>query len=264
MSDPANILIVEDEEEIREILKTFVGKMGYNPIVAHDGLMGIELAMANQIDVVISDLMMPNVSGMMLLSELRRVGYTKPFIFVTAYPSQEASVQALRLGAFDFLEKPFEGSEVRQIVREAVKASMSDRGRSEHFNEDQKTQFAASQAKQQVAKKQNNVDETKHRLEVFLKEVSDQLPICEKSLKGLLTPKIQRWEVGYLMRTMQAFRASSLALELNSISELANNLESMAMQARINPDLLNRKLVEEFQEGLDELKKNIDKLRPLK
>ena len=69
---------------------------------------------------------MPHVSGMMLLDELRRSGYKNPFIFVTAYPSQEASIQALRLGAFDFLEKPFDGAQVRSLLKEAVKVSKSD------------------------------------------------------------------------------------------------------------------------------------------
>lgn len=125
MEGTAKILIVEDEPDIRDILKIYVRSLTYEPLVAVDGRRALELLENTHIDVIVSDLMMPYVSGMMLLNELRSRNMTIPFIFITAYPSQESSIQALRLGAYDFLEKPFEGGHVRKLLVEAVKASRS-------------------------------------------------------------------------------------------------------------------------------------------
>ena len=253
--EKANILIVEDEPDIREILRIFVTSLGFNPIVAEDGRQGLEKYKTNHIDVVISDLMMPHVSGMMLLDELRRSGYKNPFIFVTAYPSQEASIQALRLGAFDFLEKPFDGAQVRSLLKEAVKVSKSD-DQFDRIVQQSMESNPSHQAREQKidATAIRTDDDLKRLVQVFYNEVIKQLPVCESALNSLLVPEVQKWEVGYIMRTMQSFRTVAFSLGLNEISDIANNMEWLAMRTRLDPTIIDQAMVDKFRDGFEKMK----------
>lgn len=117
------LLVVDDEAEIREIIEGCVAECGLTVLEAGDGEQALDVLKQNHVDVVISDLMMPRMSGLDLLSEMREQRYLQPFIFVTAYPSQDSTVQALRLGAFDFVEKPFNSGELKALLREALRVS---------------------------------------------------------------------------------------------------------------------------------------------
>ncbi len=112
----ATILLVDDESEIRDIMGILVSSLGCDFLEAGDGEEALEVLKKEHVDVIISDIMMPRMSGMTLLKILREEGNSDPFIFVTAYPSKDTTVQALRLGAFDFIEKPFDAEEIKQVV----------------------------------------------------------------------------------------------------------------------------------------------------
>jgi DNA-binding response OmpR family regulator len=254
-TDAANVLIVDDEPDIREILRIFVTSLGFNPITAADGRQGLEKVKTNHIDVVISDLMMPNVSGMMLLDELRRSGYTNPFIFVTAYPSQEASIQALRLGAFDFLEKPFDGGQVRSLLKEAVRVSKNEGQFNRIVQESMDISSANVARKRTISSSGEPLEkESKRLIQIFLNEIIKQLPVCESSVTSLMLPEVQKWEIGYIMRTMQSFRAVAFSLGLDDISDVSNNLEWLAMRTRLDSELIDEDIVAKFREGFEKLK----------
>jgi signal transduction histidine kinase len=113
------LLIVDDEEGPRQSLRV-VFKEDYNLLIANDGLRAIELAKKNKIDVAITDIRMVGMSGVELLEHLKAVDPAIEVIMLTAYETMDTLRLALRLGACDYLNKPFDISTMRKAVANAV------------------------------------------------------------------------------------------------------------------------------------------------
>jgi two-component system chemotaxis response regulator CheY len=114
------ILIVEDEKLVREIVRLHLGGLGFIIIEAENGQEAYNIAARGAIDLIISDIQMPLMSGVELLKNLRELnaGYP-PFVFTTAY-SDISSAEALALGAEAFLRKPFAKRELLDVVENAL------------------------------------------------------------------------------------------------------------------------------------------------
>jgi two-component system response regulator AtoC len=112
------ILVVDDEERIRKLLETSFGHKGYKVRTAADGDAALEIVDAG-VDLVITDLRMPGMDGMTLLSEIRARGLTVPVIIMTAYSTVDVAVDAMRNGAFDYVSKPFDLDELEMLVERA-------------------------------------------------------------------------------------------------------------------------------------------------
>lgn len=113
------LLIVDDEEGPRQSLK-IVFKDDYNIHVASDGLAAIEIARNNKIQVAVLDILMTGMSGVELLKRLKEIDPTIEAIMLTAYETIETARQALRYGACDYLNKPFDIPTMRAAVARAV------------------------------------------------------------------------------------------------------------------------------------------------
>jgi two-component system, NtrC family, response regulator AtoC len=118
----AQILVVDDELNLRRVLGAVLERAGYDVLAAGDGNEGLAVLANHHIDVVVTDLRMPGVDGMALLREAQRVDPDIPVILLTAYSTVDNAVEALKSGAFDYLTKPFEQSDVLSIVRKAVQS----------------------------------------------------------------------------------------------------------------------------------------------
>ena len=94
---------------------------GYDVLTAEDGEEGLALLRENHIDLVITDLKMPRVDGMTLLKRAIEEEPELPVVVITAHGTIDTAVEALKLGAFDFVTKPFDKDELRQIVAKALK-----------------------------------------------------------------------------------------------------------------------------------------------
>ena len=117
----ATILIIDDNETIREGLAHTVRSMGHEALVASGGAEGLALfAASSAVDFVISDLKMEGVGGVEVLSELRERAPEIPTMIITAFGTVETAVEAMKLGAFDFLTKPFPTEVVRLKVSRAL------------------------------------------------------------------------------------------------------------------------------------------------
>src|SRR6266511_4140365 len=114
------ILVVDDEEIMREILETLLTREGYDVRVASSGAEGLELARALPFDAAIVDIMMPGLDGIATLDELRRIDEDLNVIIITAYASVESAISAMKAGAFDYVTKPFKNDEVIVVVRNAM------------------------------------------------------------------------------------------------------------------------------------------------
>ena len=114
------ILVVDDEEIMREILETLLTREGYDVRLASSGAEGLELARALPFDAAIVDIMMPGLDGIATLDELKRIDEDLAVIIITAYASVESAISAMKSGAFDYITKPFKNDEVLVVVRNAM------------------------------------------------------------------------------------------------------------------------------------------------
>ncbi len=118
----ATILIVDDELSMREFLAILLENEGHTPIEAASGAEALEIVEKQDIDLVISDIRMPEMSGLDLLTRVKAIDSTIPFIMITAYASPEDAVVAMKGGAYDYITKPFKVDEIKNIVQGALKA----------------------------------------------------------------------------------------------------------------------------------------------
>jgi two-component system, NtrC family, response regulator AtoC len=121
LPEKKQVLIVDDEPNLRKMLSAQLSRDGYDVLTAEDGEQGLSLLREHHIDLVITDLRMPKVDGMTLLREALREDRELPIVMITAHGTVDTAVEALKLGAFDYLTKPFDKDEVRQIVAKALK-----------------------------------------------------------------------------------------------------------------------------------------------
>ena len=116
----ATILIVDDEQGMREFLTVLLEKQGHHVIATADGEQALELVAHQPPDLVISDVRMPKVDGIGLLTGIREKHPHLPIIMMTAYASSDSTIQAMRLGADDYITKPFRIDEIRLVVEKAL------------------------------------------------------------------------------------------------------------------------------------------------
>ena len=115
-----SILVIDDEEIMREILEALLTREGYQVRLAASGEEGLELARSIPFDAAIVDVMMPGLDGIATLHELRNMDDDLPVLMITAFASVETAIAAMKLGAFDYITKPFKNDEVLVVVRNAV------------------------------------------------------------------------------------------------------------------------------------------------
>jgi two-component system KDP operon response regulator KdpE len=122
MTNPARILVVDDEPQLTRVLRTGLKSRGYDVRAAADGLAGFEAFNDWHPDLVITDLAMPNVDGLELCRRLRAIS-TVPIIVLSAKGEEKSKVEALDLGADDYVTKPFGIDELLARVRASLRRS---------------------------------------------------------------------------------------------------------------------------------------------
>jgi DNA-binding NtrC family response regulator len=116
----ARILVVDDEESMRELLTIMLAKEGYEVRAFENPLEAVEDAGDNPPDLAIQDLKMPKMNGIELLRRLLEIDPALPVIIITAFSSWETAVEAMRIGAYDYIRKPFDNDAIKTIVRRAI------------------------------------------------------------------------------------------------------------------------------------------------
>ncbi len=117
----ATVLIVDDEENIRRVLSMALQKEGYHTITASGGHQALKLLDEARCDVMLSDMVMPDMNGLELLRRVREKHPELLVVMMTAYGTIPAAVEAMRLGAVDFLTKPLEMEVLRKVIRNALR-----------------------------------------------------------------------------------------------------------------------------------------------
>ena len=101
------ILAVDDEPNMRRLLEISLRQAGYQPLSAANGRDALDILKAEQVDLVVSDLHMPGMSGLELLKQIRSDNEAIPFIMVTAQGEIKTAIEAMKLGAADYILRPF-------------------------------------------------------------------------------------------------------------------------------------------------------------
>ena len=117
----ARILVIDDEESPRESMR-FILKDRYDVTLTEGGASGLEaLGKSGPYDVVLLDMKMPQMDGLEVLSKILQFSPTMPVVMVTAITEAKPAVQAMKMGAADYLNKPFDVDEIRLVVDRILK-----------------------------------------------------------------------------------------------------------------------------------------------
>ncbi len=122
MAKNTHILVVDDEKDTCLLLSQVLEKEGYDVDTASSGKEALSILKKKKINLVITDLKMPEMDGLTFLREARKLKSKAKFIMMTAYGEIETYLDAINLGAFDYLNKPMEISDVRIAVKKALQA----------------------------------------------------------------------------------------------------------------------------------------------
>jgi two-component system response regulator PilR (NtrC family) len=117
---PARILVVDDERSMRELLAIVLRREGYEVLLAESGRAAVDLLEREPVDLLISDIKMADLSGVDVLRAAKKIDQDILGIMITAFASTETAVEAMRLGACDYLSKPFDVDLLKMKVREKI------------------------------------------------------------------------------------------------------------------------------------------------
>ena len=155
------ILIIEDEEHLRENLDLLLTDEGYHVVTAEDGEEGIQCLVQEPFDLVITDIMMGNVSGFGVMDYIATHTLDTLVIFITGFASTDSAIAALRKGAYDYIAKPFDIDMLLIAVKRALEKLRLQHAITTHIQE----------LEQRVADRTKELEETNSRLNRSLEEL---------------------------------------------------------------------------------------------
>ena len=118
-------LVIDDEQIVLDSVRKILLDGDYDTEVTLSGRQGLEWGIQKNYDVVLTDIRMPDIGGMVVLRDLKRAKPALPVLIITGYANVRSAVQAMRLGAADYLEKPFTPDELLKAVDKAVQTAAS-------------------------------------------------------------------------------------------------------------------------------------------
>ena len=116
----SRILIVDDQEMMRDSLAATLARGGHEVVAANDGPVAITRLANTRFDLMITDLKMPKMTGIELLAEAKRLRPEMPVVVMTAFATVNTAVEAMKMGAYDYIQKPFDGEEIKLLVERTL------------------------------------------------------------------------------------------------------------------------------------------------
>jgi len=114
------VLVIDDEKGMRDFLSIMLKREGYSVVVSQSADKASEVVAKGEFDLVITDISMPGKSGIDILKQTKAASPETPVIMITAYASTESAIEALKLGAYDYIIKPFDVEEMKKVVGNAL------------------------------------------------------------------------------------------------------------------------------------------------
>ena len=190
MNSNGSIIVVDDNENIRDLLKNLLISEGYSVITADNGSTALEKLKQINFDLVISDIMMPVLSGLDLLTEVRKLDADLPVVMITGFPTIDTAVKVIKEGATDFITKPFNLDHAKLVVKRAVesgKLKKQNQALSDKMEEVDKIKAISHDLQEKVSELSAlyTVSDVLHHVfttsEVFVKSIDLALSITEAS-----------------------------------------------------------------------------------
>ena len=120
MAGTGNVLVIDDEPVLQDVLGSLLKSDGFGYLQATTAQEGLRVLAEEEVDVVLLDLMLPDKSDLEILPEIKDLDPHLPVVVITAYSSVESAIEAMRLGAFHYVPKPFKNEEVLHLVHRAA------------------------------------------------------------------------------------------------------------------------------------------------
>ena len=120
LTEAATILVVDDEENAREGLSKILSKEGYSVYMASNGKEAIEILRRQSFDLVITDMRMPLMDGFEVLREIKKMNENIGVIMITAYGEVESYLEAINMGAFEYINKPVRVNELKRVITKVL------------------------------------------------------------------------------------------------------------------------------------------------
>ena len=260
MSHKPEILIVDDDSRICKSLKVFLGDQDYTITTAHGGKEAIEILAKNDFDLILLDMMMPEVGGGQVVDYINGQQLKIKVIVMTGYPSTDSVVQSLRKGVYDYLKKPFELNELLTTIGNALSAIDLEK---ERKRTEEALQEARDDLERRVEQRTDELMRTNEQLRREIegrKQAEAELRRAHKELEirvGERTAELAkaneelRTEIAERERIEEALQNSSAKLKFFAYS-IIHDLKNPA----VGIHGLSRLLHKQYKDSLDERGKN--------
>lgn len=210
----AKILIAEDEIGIRTALTILLEEEGYQVTTAKDGNEAMDVVRGKEIDLVVSDIRMPGMSGLQFLEEVRKLPYGPEIILITAFGSVETAIQAMKKGARDFLLKPFSNDLMKMTVRRVLEMrELSEENKKLRELEHMKNEFIAMIA---------------HELRTPLTAIKGYLTLVLSGTAGDVAPMQKKYLQIVSQNGEKLQRIIDEVLDISQLEKSELNLRSLA------------------------------------
>ena len=204
-----NILVIDDEQIMREGCSRILSKDGWAVITAENGKQGLDEIQTRleDIDVILLDLMMPGMSGMEVLDQVRGINPTLLVIVITGYATVESAVEAMKKGAYDFIPKPFTPDQLRIVVRRAL--------------EKRALQKEAEFLRREREKSLRDIATEKSKIKTIINCMGDGVLVCDRDGCIVLTNPA----AGRMLKTSETSLLGNFLSQCNLHSELSKTIE---------------------------------------
>jgi CheY-like chemotaxis protein len=266
------VLVVDDNALARSVIVKAMVEIGVNIIEADSGIAALSILKQQPVNLIVSDLVMPKMSGLMLLHTLLEQGQHLPFILVTSYSDKESAIQALRLGAFDYLEKPIDIGDLKSVAKEAIGAGLEQQSilslvKTEGHNKEsfalaemqilRMRTFRAKSAEFDNVVAKGNIENWNDLRNLFVSETEQQLAYCAGTVESLASSSSQAQDLGFVLRSVQSVRLASESVRVTDISEFAWSVELTLAALKSNPEAIVPDTIKLVKSALDELKSKV-------
>ncbi|MGD2086916.1 MAG: response regulator [Candidatus Aminicenantes bacterium] len=266
MKEPATVLVIDDEESMRDSCSQVLIKDGHHVETAENGTIGLDKIKTSTPDLVLVDLKMPGISGMEVLEAIKLIDPTIVAIVITGYANLESAINAFKRGAYDFLPKPFTPDELRIIIKRGLErrrlllksiALEQEKERMRKFF----ITMVSHQLRSPLATAQQNLELILGGIVGEVPEKQEKLLIRARELISSLLTLIKDWldfskiEKGKLVATFASLSLSSLLQEtIESLQPLA---EEKNVAVTLQPDQGDIPMIKGDRQSLQQLFSNL-------
>ena len=253
------ILVVDDDDDIRAMLQKQLTREGYDTLIAENGQKAIELIESLEVDVVVSDLMMAPISGLELIKTLRQRNFFQPIIILTGFATQDAAIEALRLGAFDFLTKPCDVDKFSDVVLRAFQIAISQKNLDSQISKEKiplsdeekmaEMQIlrirALRESYQSFSKTTGEQNKASPKIQkMFINESVSQLSLCKKSMYKLDDVDLRTDHLVYLLRVTESIKSAAQTVKSSEVVTFCQTLEQVLSILHVKPPLTDSIAIE--------------------